>query len=62
MLTDKFKVSSFSGPNPNYACVAVKKTEDAVLVRHSKATKQISFSYTEWNAFISGVKNDEFNI
>ena len=44
------------------ACVEVAKVEDQYLIRDSKNldTVPLVFSAGEWNAFVSGVKRDEF--
>lgn len=59
MKTGRF-TSSFSGPAGH--CVEVKFNPDSVEVTHSK-TEAAPHIYTieEWDAFIKGVKNDEFN-
>ncbi len=62
---DGFKKSSWSVHNPaSRFCVAVKKTDDAVLVRDTKDPAKTTLSYThaEWDAFIKGVKGGEFDL
>lgn len=56
-----FFKSSFSGAAG--PCVAVKFNDDSVEVTHSKkdALTPIVYTNDEWDAFIKGVKNDEFN-
>jgi len=57
----KFKKSTFSGTSHN--CVGVSITENNVFVVNTKTKKEIvSFTHSEWDAFIKGVKNDEFKI
>ena len=57
----KFKKSSFSGKNHN--CVGVSITEENVFVTNTKTKKEIvSFTHDEWEAFVNGVKNNEFEI
>ncbi len=45
-------------------CVEVLLNEFAVQVRHSHrpAGLVLSFSHAEWNAFLSGVRNGEFDL
>ena len=47
----------------NGSCVEVSHVEDQVLVRDSKDPSQtpLSFTYSEWDAFIAGVKAGEFD-
>ncbi len=60
-----FKKSSYSGKGkiPGGDCVEVKRTEKAILVRDSKNADGaiLSFSKSEWKAFIKGAQNGEFN-
>lgn len=59
-----FKTSSFSVRNPVIRfCVGVKQTDDGVLVRSTKdpQKKTLSFTKDEWEAFVAGVKNGEFD-
>jgi Domain of unknown function (DUF397) len=55
----KSKQSSAQGE-----CVEVRLTGDAVLVRHSHAPSGpvLSFSHAEWNAFLTGARNGEFDL
>ena len=56
-----FKKSSFS--EGQYRCVEVAIANDKILVRHSKEQKEtLSFTFDEWNAFLQGVKNKEFDL
>jgi len=45
-------------------CVEVAHDEAGnILVRHTEDTKQtLSFSQNEWQAFIQGVKQNEFDV
>ncbi len=56
----EFHISSFSGGG---ACVAVAQLASGdYVVRHSRDTDHsMVFSREEWKAFISGVKNEEFD-
>jgi predicted secreted Zn-dependent protease len=44
-------------------CLEVAATSTGVLVRHSNDTagQILSFSYDEWQAFVAGVRNNEFD-
>jgi hypothetical protein len=62
---DGFRKSSWSVQNPaSRFCVAVKKTDTQVCVRDTKdpAKTTLSFSHGEWDAFIRGAKNGEFDV
>ena len=63
---DKYKTSSFSRwpINVGKKCVKVMRTDDSVMVQDSKLpdSPTLSFTHEEWDAFIKGVKNDEFEI
>lgn len=57
----KFKKSSFS-PSGRY-CVGVSFGKNISIVNTKHSEKgTISFTKEEWNAFILGVKNSEFDI
>jgi len=60
-----FKKSSFSqhGWGKVY-CVEVKRTQASIEVRDSKHPDQVTLGFTheEWDAFLKGVKNREFDI
>lgn len=60
----KFVKSSFSIPAPHQRCVDVSIGEDNVLVTNLsvKDSPIVSFSHDEWDAFIKGVRNGEFEI
>lgn len=55
-----WRKSMASGANGD--CVQVAFTEKLVLVRHSRNPfgPQLSFSYSEWAAFLTGVRDGEF--
>jgi Domain of unknown function (DUF397) len=62
MLRGDWKKSTLSGYNGN--CVEVAGlAEDTVMVRHSKnpGGGVLSFTAAEWDAFIGGVRNGEFD-
>jgi uncharacterized protein DUF397 len=44
-------------------CVEVAFTDESVLVRNSQEPRgpQLSFSYSEWTAFLTGVRHGEFD-
>lgn len=50
--------------NPYWFCVSVKITDSAVMVRDTKdpAKTTLTYSREEWDAFIKGVKNGEFDL
>jgi hypothetical protein len=45
-------------------CVSVKITPDSVMIRDTKDATKVTLTYThgEWEAFITGVKNGEFDL
>jgi hypothetical protein len=57
-----WRTSTRSGPDGN--CVEVAKLDDAVAVRDSKRPTgpALMFTPAEWEAFISGVKEGEFDL
>ncbi len=58
---EKFKKSSFS-PRARY-CVGVSFGKNISIVNTKYPEKGIiSFTKEEWNAFILGIKNSEFDI
>ena len=62
---DGFRKSSWSVHNPaSRFCVAVKMEGDSVLVRDTKDSAKTTLTYTrsEWDAFIKGVKGGEFDL
>jgi len=57
-----FRKSSFSGVTRNL-CVEVATLSDGVLVRNSTQPDSIlKFTLDEWQAFLSGVKKNEFDV
>jgi len=58
---DDWHISTFSGGG---GCVEAVHRGDAVLVRHSKdrTGARLSFTENEWDAFVLGVKQGEFDI
>ena len=61
---DGFVVAMGSPGAWNNKCVAVKITDDAVLVKDTKKADSpvLEFDHEEWKIFIDGVKNNEFNL
>ena len=61
LLDSDFWKSSFSKNNPQ-TCVMVAKNEEGVAVRDSKDPEKetLFFTHQEWDAFVEGVKNNEF--
>lgn len=60
--TDGWYKSSYSGKETN--CVEFRRTPDGVEVRNSKRPDQATIAYTtsEWDAFLKGVKDGEFDL
>ena len=58
----QFRKSSYSQYTPN-ACVEVANSDNVVVIRDSKncSGPRLEFSQAEWDAFIKGVKNGEFD-
>ncbi len=58
-----FVTSSITRFLPIKTCVAVRM-RDTVDIRDSKdpSSPTLSFTHAEWNAFIQGVKKDEFDL
>lgn len=54
--------SSFSGGNQG-ACVEVAFAGEGILLRHSRnpSGPVLSFTHTEWLAFLTGARNGEFD-
>lgn len=61
MLSDQWKVSSYTGTNN---CVEVRKAGERIEVRNTKDRDGGTQSYTkaEWLAFLNGVKQNEFDL
>ena len=59
----QWRKSSFSG-NGGGNCVDVAVDGEKIYVRNSKkpAGATVAFTQSEWNAFISGAKNREFDL
>jgi hypothetical protein len=57
---DTWRKSTASGTSN---CVEVSFAGESVLMRHSRnpAGPKLSFSYSEWEAFVTGVHNGEFD-
>lgn len=57
----QFITSSLCGSG---ACVGVARLDNLVAVQDMKDPSQrmLTFTKEEWQAFVAGVKNDEFNI
>lgn len=56
-----WRKSSYSGYNTN--CVEVGVLDSAIGVRDTKSPKSVilNFSATQWDAFLGGVRNGEFD-
>lgn len=61
-MDSTFRKSSKSGGNGN--CVEVAKVGEVVVVRDSKNREGGSLQFTpgEWDAFVGGVKGNEFDL
>ena len=61
MLTKWWRKSSRSHTN---GCVEVAHADGRVVVRDSKdpTGPVLTFNATEWQAFLDGVRNDEFDV
>lgn len=62
-----FKKSTFSSPGrlaPGGRCVAVAIKGDTIAVRDTKDASKTTLQFTaeEWDAFVLGVKNGEFDL
>lgn len=65
-----FKTSSFSSgpgslrPSGPGRCVSVAMKAGTIAVRDTKdvAKTTLSFTHEEWEAFVAGVKNGEFDV
>jgi hypothetical protein len=57
----KFRKSTFSGSG--HSCVGVSIEKDKIFVINTITKKEIvEFTHDEWEAFVMGVKNNEFDI
>ena len=63
MLTSEWRKSTRSGPNCDN-CVEVRLNGETIEVRDSKNPQggTLSFTSAEWDAFVSGAKDDEFDL
>ena len=60
--TDGFRKSTFSG---NGGCVEVcRRADGVILLRDSKDVNRPAHEFTarEWDAFLAGVRNGEFDL
>jgi hypothetical protein len=57
----EFNKSSFSGSG--HSCVGVSIQNDNIAVMNTITQKEmVTFTHEEWQAFIQGVKNNEFDL
>lgn len=62
MLTNDYKKSSFC-THYDGICIAVKRDKDHIIFQDTKRPNDaLRFTQKEWDAFIKGVKNGEFDI
>jgi hypothetical protein len=63
MLTENWQESSYSG-NTDNSYVEARRFDDGVEVRHSLMPDAGAITYTnaEWDAFLRGAKDGEFDI
>lgn len=61
---DGFFVATGSPGSWNDTCVAVKIEGDTIFVKDTKKENSpiLEFNHEEWEVFIKGVKNNEFNL
>lgn len=62
-LKDKdFQVSGWCGNRPK--CVKVAVTKNGVAIRDSKDSSRVTLAFTneEWDAFVKGVKDGQFDV
>lgn len=59
-----FKKSTMSPPTTYPCCVEVAHKDDVIAVRNSidLTKKTVFFTKAEWQAFVAGVKNGEFDV
>jgi hypothetical protein len=60
---EDFRKSDWSNKLCLGGCVAVAQTQDGVAVRDTKdeGKKTLYFTHGEWDAFVRGVKDGEFD-
>jgi len=63
-LSDDYSLYKISSKCSTGACVGVAFLSDSVIVKNTSDEKQslVTFTHEEWEAFIGGVKNKEFDI
>ena len=61
LFENRWHISSFSGTGN---CVEAKQDESVVHVRHSRHPDgpMLTFTLHEWRAFVSGVRQHEFDV
>ncbi len=59
---DEFKKSSFSYPVPGANCIYVSLGGGAAFIKSNYNKNILKFTHYEWDAFIKGVKNGEFDL
>ncbi|MEV1292926.1 DUF397 domain-containing protein [Pseudonocardia sp. NPDC049635] len=59
MSENRFVTSSFCVARE---CVAVAAPADGVVVRSTVSGAEVRFTDAEWEAFVSGVRNGEFDV
>lgn len=59
-----WKKSSYSGDNGGGNCLEWQITDGKVALRDSKNPQQgaFEFSFAEWNAFVEGAKDGQFDL
>lgn len=59
-----FKKSSYSTVLPSTKCIGVSISDEDVLVTNisQQGKQKLRFTREEWDAFIKGVKNGEFDL
>jgi uncharacterized protein DUF397 len=59
----QWRKSTYSGPNSDM-CVEFSTVGEVVALRDSKDTSgpALTFTRDEWKAFVSGVKDNEFDL
>jgi len=64
MSDDGFVCGPETSIIPYRSCVAVKITDSEVMIRDTKDINNntLAFTHAEWRAFVSAVRNGEFNV